>query len=295
MPEINTLQAVSDSSALTLNSVSVNSHQKHPKGFETIQTYMNRAYTIPTDFRKYNYTSQLVQRDGLKIAIEAHRLSMPHCMGTIYWQLNDCWPVTSWSSIDYNFKPKAGYYEVKKLFNDILISVNKADNSFNINVISDKIIDINAELIMNVKNFSGQVLLKKMIPVRIKKTSSSSFYVIKEEDLKNFDKKEIYLSCELKNKQGEIISNKIFCFVKPKELKLTEPELKIEISESKSSLFITSKNYVKDLYLYFDNSSIELTTNFIDIEPNKTIEVKANLGLKFSSKFHHFSLYDLSN
>ena len=295
MPEINTLVTVSDSSALTLNSVSVNSHQKHPKGFETIQTYMNRTYTIPTDFKKYNYASQLLQRDGLKIAIEAHRRSMPYCMGTLYWQLNDCWPVTSWSSIDYNYKPKAAYYEVKNLFNHIIISVNKVDSSFNINVISDKIIDINAELIMNVKNFSGKVLLQKTVTVKIKKTSSSPYYVIKEDDLKNFDKKEIYLSCELKNKQGEIVTKNIFCFVKPKELKLTEPDLKIEISESKSSLFITSKNYVKDLYLYFDNSGIELNTNFIDIEPNKTIEVKANLGLKFSSKFHHFSVYDLNN
>ena len=192
MPEINTLQAVSDSSALTLNSVSVNSHQKHPKGFETIQTYMNRTYSIPTDFKKYNYASQLLQRDGLKIAIEAHRRSMPYCMGTLYWQLNDCWPVTSWSSIDYNYKPKAAYYEVKNLFSDIIISVNKVDSSFSINVISNKIIDINAELIMNVKNFSAKVLLQKTVTVKIKKTSSSPYYVIKEDDLKNFDKKVSY-------------------------------------------------------------------------------------------------------
>ena len=119
MPDMNTLKNVCDTLSLVSNSIK--SHQKHPKGFETIQTYMERDYKVPSDFQQYNYVSQLLQRDGMKMAIEAHRRAMPYCMGTLYWQLNDCWPVTSWSAIDYNYKPKALHFETKKLYNDIVI------------------------------------------------------------------------------------------------------------------------------------------------------------------------------
>jgi beta-mannosidase len=123
MPDYNTFKTFCDSTELNLNSKSVKAHQKHPTGYQTILTYMERDYKVPTDFRKYNYVSQLLQRDGMKTAIEAHHRAKPYCMGTLYWQLNDCWPVTSWSAIDYTYKPKAVYYETKKLFSDITISV----------------------------------------------------------------------------------------------------------------------------------------------------------------------------
>ena len=116
MPDFNTFKTFCDSTELNLNSKSVKAHQKHPTGYQTIQTYMERDYKVPTDFRKYNYVSQLLQRDGMKTAIEAHHRAKPYCMGTLYWQLNDCWPVTSWSAIDYTYKPKALYFETKKLF-----------------------------------------------------------------------------------------------------------------------------------------------------------------------------------
>lgn len=292
MPDMNTLKMVCDT--LSLISNAVKAHQKHPKGFETIQTYMERKYKVPSDFEKYNYVSQLVQRDGLKTAIEAHRRAMPYCMGTLYWQLNDCWPVTSWSSIDYNFRPKASYYETKKLYHDILISVNHEKDVYNIFMISDKLNDEHCELEVCFKNMKGEMLFQKKDSVTLKSNSSHIYFSLSENELIKYNKNEMYLSCNLKNRNGEMLSNTNYCFVEPKYLELVDPKIEIEFSKTSNSIFITSMAFVKDFYLQPIDSSIELNTNFIDLEPNFKIELTPTKKLINYTEIKYFSLYDIN-
>jgi beta-mannosidase len=276
MPDVNTLKAVCDSNEMQLNSVSIKAHQKHPTGYQTIQTYMERDYKVPTDFRKYNYVSQLLQRDGMKIAIEAHRRAKPYCMGTLYWQLNDCWPVTSWSAIDYNNKPKALYYETKKAYGDVIISIHPERNEYQVFIISDKLNDENAKLEINLKNMKGEILFHEMDSVVVKANSSEIYFSLPEEETKKHDPNEIYISCQLKNTTGELITKTNYCFVKPKDLQLQVPEIKIEYLKEKQSLLITNKNFVKDLYLYSNNPLIEFEDNFIDLEHNSIQILQGN-------------------
>lgn len=87
-----------------------------------IEEYMHRDYPVPTDFAQFLYVSQLMQGDGVKIGMEAFRRDRPYCMGSIYWQVNDCWPVASWSSRDYYGRWKALHYFARKAYDDILVS-----------------------------------------------------------------------------------------------------------------------------------------------------------------------------
>jgi len=293
LPMMNTLKQISDSSVLNLNSVSIQSHQKHPTGFQTIETYMKRSYSIPEDFKKYNYVSQLLQRDGLKMAIEAHRKAMPNCMGTLYWQLNDCWPGISWSTIDFNDQPKAAYFETKKLYNDVLISVSEVEDKFQIYIVSDKKSNCKALMTVSVKDFSGKIIFQKIEKVDMKKMSSTVYFSLLDTDLKKCAKIESYISVELKDSFGSIISFATYCFVKPTELKLTDPQLKIELTKDKSSIQITSKSFVKDLFLFSNDTNFLLENNFVDIEPNVPLKIKLNLGLKFLPQIDHYSLFDL--
>lgn len=87
-----------------------------------IEEYMNRDYRVPHDFRQFLYVSQVLQADAVKMGMEAFRRDRPYCMGSIVWQLNDCWPVASWSSRDYYGRWKALHYVTKKAYDDILVS-----------------------------------------------------------------------------------------------------------------------------------------------------------------------------
>ena len=295
MPDYNTFKTFCDSTELNLNSKSVKAHQKHPTGYQTILTYMERDYKVPTDFRKYNYVSQLLQRDGMKTAIEVHHRAKPYCMGTLYWQLNDCWPVTSWSAIDYTYKPKAVYFETKKLFSDITISVTDEKNDYQIFIISDKQNDIKGTLNVSIKNMKGHVLYTNSSEKTVAADESKIYFKINKSDIELFTKNEIYLSCEFIDAKGKVMTKTIYCFAKPKQLELQTPEITINFSKEKNCVLVSSKTFVKDLYLYSDKSDVTFSDNYIDLEPNQIVEIKTNVGMTLYKQIQYISLYNINH
>jgi beta-mannosidase len=122
MPSVQTFKKFMPNYPAIFDSASFKNHQKHPTGYQTIAAYMERDYVVPQKFNDYVYVSQLLQARGMKTAMEAHLRASNTCMGTLFWQLNDCWPVTSWSSIDFYGNRKALFYQSKRSFAPILIS-----------------------------------------------------------------------------------------------------------------------------------------------------------------------------
>ena len=293
MPDLNTLKEVCDT--LSLKSNSIKAHQKHPTGYQTINTYMQRDYKISADFRKYNYVSQLLQRDGITTAIEAHHRAMPYCMGTLYWQLNDCWPVTSWSAIDYKNRPKAIYYETKKLYDPVSISVKEDRKQHEIYIISDEQTNLTGTLEITIKKTNGEILYSKTKNVDVKNNTSLIYFSISEDYIKDFPKNEIYLNCVFKDTISNVSATKNYLFVKPKDLKLYAPELKMELNPDKKTVLISCKKFVKDLYLFSDNPLMQFKYNFIDIEPGEVVEIPVQSGFKYSTEIKYISLYDINN
>ena len=105
----------------TIDSPTMRNHQKHGRGREIIDKAMQQYYGVDSrslSLEDYCYVSQLLQAWGTGYGILCHRMAQPHCMGTLYWQLNDCWPVASWSSIDCYGNWKALHYRARDLFAD---------------------------------------------------------------------------------------------------------------------------------------------------------------------------------
>ena len=132
-------------------------HQRSSIGNATIEEYMKREFDSPKSFSSLLYLSQILQADGIRLGIEAHRRNKNKCMGSIYWQLNDCWPGASWSSIDYYGKWKALHYKAKNSFEESILSFHKKSDEVDVYFVTDKLESQKLKFNVQLIDFSGKI------------------------------------------------------------------------------------------------------------------------------------------
>ncbi len=136
-PSIKTVASFCEKKDMMPYSDVMYSHQKCAAGNETIELYMKRDYVVPKNFEDYVYISQLQAGEIMKYSVEHFRRHNDYNRGMILWQLNDCWPVVSWSGIDYYGRWKAQQYFTKRFYSDILVSVEERCDGFDIYAVAD--------------------------------------------------------------------------------------------------------------------------------------------------------------
>ena len=197
-------------------------HQKHPRGEELIEKAIKEY--VCNDAARHNhddyvYYSQLSQAYGVGLAIEAQRAAKPRSWGSLYWQLNDAWPVISWSSIDYAGNKKILHEKLKELYSPILIGVlPTTDGNFTVYAVSDLYREINANIFLNVQNFDGQTLKSYSEKVQIPENGCIHLTLDVNDFVKEFKKNEIYIEMQLVE-DDEIISTRKQYLVYPRDLK----------------------------------------------------------------------------
>jgi beta-mannosidase len=289
MPTLETTQSMfSGVPDLNLQNGTIKAHEKHSRGWEIIDNYMKRDYKIPTDFVKYNYVSQLLQARGMQIAIEAHRRAKPYNMGTLYWQLNDCWPVVSWSSIDYLGNWKALHYQIKRSFENQVILTEEKDGVLNFFAVNDELKKFDdVSLIVYAKKFNGDVIVRRRTDCKkrcldgILKLASpkTSFFISESERDSSF------LNLVLVDKKGNKITESNYFFSKPKDLKLPKPNIQIK-KISPTEIEVSTDVLAKDVYLIGDT---HFSDNFFDLLPNTSRRIKLSKPLE---KVEVMSLFD---
>lgn len=288
MPNLETFKSVIKEDDLNLNSEAIKNHQKHPTGYSTIQTYMERDFNVPTAFEEYLYVSQLLQAEGMKTAIEAHRHGKPNCMGTLYWQLNDCWPVTSWSSVDYYGNWKAFHYQAKRSFENLLISVKELEKVYKVYVINDDLKVHKGELLLELFSFDGQKLSGIRKETSILENSSLVYFEIPKSDFQNFSLNNVVLSISFKSNTKEVKST--FFFVKPKEMKLTKPTIQIK-KINEYTFEIISDVLAKNVFLSSKENTF-FSDNYFDLLPNQSVLVTVSKPVE---NIQILSLFDTIN
>ncbi|PDV88990.1 beta-mannosidase [Rhizobium sp. H4] len=133
-------------------------HQKNAGGNERIAGTMFRYFRFPKDFPNFVYLSQIQQGLAIKTAVEYWRSLKPHCMGTIYWQLNDTWPVASWSSLDYGGRWKAMHYLVKRFFQPVAVAAIPSEDGKTIrfSLVNDTLADVSVDLSISLLTMKGE-------------------------------------------------------------------------------------------------------------------------------------------
>lgn len=287
MPNIETLEKVIAKEDFNFTSEAFKNHQKHPTGFETITEYMTRDFPVATSMEKYNYVSQLLQAHGMKIAIEAHRLAKPYCMGSLYWQLNDCWPVTSWSTLDYYGNWKAAHYQVKESFSPILLAVTENSDGYSIIGSNDNLEVKEGLVTAKLLDFSGNELWTASKECTLSDEINTTCMQISNADLPKFVKEKTVLQIEFTSNQKKTVAHHYF--VKPKELKLEKPTIEIKIV-GETLIELKTNTLAKNVYLQAKNAFFE--ENYFDLLPGIPKIIKTE---KPTQETKVLSLFDVMN
>ncbi|WP_396158294.1 glycosyl hydrolase 2 galactose-binding domain-containing protein [Flavobacterium sp.] len=287
MPNWVTLEKVIAKEDLNFTSEAFKNHQKHPTGFETINEYMARDFPVPNSIEKYNYVSQLLQAYGMKIAIKAHRLAKPYCMGSLYWQLNDCWPVTSWSTLDYYGNWKAAHYQVKESFAPILLAVTENADGLSIIGSNDNLEAISGTLAVKLIDFSGKELWTASKECNLDVEKNTNCLQISNAELPKFEKEKTALILEFNSNQKKIFAHHYF--VKPKELQLEKPTIEIKIV-GETLIELKTNTLAKNVYLQANSAFFE--ENYFDLIPGFPKIIKTQ---KPTQEIKVMSLFDVMN
>jgi len=281
-PELKTVKEFAEESDFDIFSDVMQSHQRSSIGNATIETYMLRDYRKPSDFESYLYLSHVLQAEGVKKAMEGHRIAMPYTMGSLYWQINDCWPVASWSSTDYYTRWKALQYYSKKAFAEVLLAPRNEDGLMKVHVVSDRLFSFKATLSLRLLNLSGESIWTEDRSIEVAaNTSTLHFEIPVEELLGSHQANEVLLEAKLLEKE-DVISSNHFYFTPIKEIDLPKPEITFKASNTEDGymLELSTDVLAKNVYLTMEGEGF-FSDNYFDLLPGEKKMVHLTTELKF--------------
>lgn len=269
-PEFRTIQAYAVPGDYDILSEVMQAHQRSAIGNATIATYMARDYKVPKDFRQFLYVGQVLQAEGVRIAMEAHRARRPYCMGSLFWQINDCWPVASWSSIDYFGRWKALQYFARKSFAPVLVTSNLDGNAVTIRVINDRLQSSAAILTLSVMDFRGNLVRSTQQDLTLRANSSEiAFTALASDLLAGYPPETVLLHASLAI-GGEPPAEDVLYFSPVKDLALPSTSIAVTVKETGSgyAIALSSPTLAKNVYLGLDQVDGTFDDNYFDLLPN---------------------------
>ena len=252
-------------------------HQKNNEGNSLIQDYTNKDYPAPKDFTSFLYVSQVVQAEGIKIGTEHWRRSRPETMGSIFWQLNDCWPVASWSSIDYYGRWKALQYYARRFYAPILVSPHVEEGSLKVYIVSDKVKAEPVTLRARLMDFDGKVLLEESHDVKVTPLASKIYLdwpLKKLTDAGAADTSRVFVVAEL-SAGNALLSRNLVYLAPVKEVHLKPAQLKVETTgaNGRYKINVSSTVLARSVYLSFGDLDVQLSDNYFNLLPGETAEI----------------------
>lgn len=301
-PSIKTIETFTDDpDDMNIFSYVMERHQRNGSANGKIMNYMQQTYRYPSDFRTVLYASQLLQADGIRYGVEHFRRNRGRCMGAVYWQLNDCWPVASWSSIDYCGRLKALHYYAKRFFAPLMLSCEERgmmsnaqplnwqhsgefEKSIRLNVANETREDAKVIVYWALRKASAEVLQSGEETVTVPALTSVWLEKI---EFPKADPYSEYVSYELE-KDGEIISAGSVNFSYPKYFRYEDPQLTCRVIGDE--IEVTASAYAKSVEILNENEDLILSDNYFDMNAG-TKRVKIEHG--DAGKLRLRSVYDI--
>lgn len=266
----------------TLASATMLNHQKHGRGVQIINAALSQYFHQTQKLSDFAYLSQLAQAYAMQLAIDAHRRQMPHCMGTLYWQLNDCWPVASWSSIDYYGNWKAVQYVAKHEYEPVIIvTAPMQKKELPICLVNDKNENCNVHLNIYLCRFDGSVVDSVQVnDITMHANSSEQIYrYVLPQKIRKRALDTHYLKICLYDDNNQLVAQRIHYYLYPNQMTFSSEGIRIAVRRENAGTpqetykFTLSADEIKYGVMISTNLTGHYSDNNLTLLPGDTVEI----------------------
>ena len=260
-------------------------HQRNNAANGKIMNYLYQTYLYPTSFDAFVYASQLLQADAIRYGVEHFRRNRGRCMGAIYWQLNDCWPVISWASIDYCGRWKALHYAAKRFFRPLTLSCaeeglltqdpninferyeyeeNALKKGMRLCVENETMLSHTVEVTWQLRRADASMIRQGRETVTVEPLSSKW---LEYEDFADADTFGDYIAYQM-TENGAPAASGTALFCAPKHFRFADPQLALRVEGDE--IVVTAAAYARSVQILNADDTLKLSDNFFDMNAGET-------------------------
>jgi beta-mannosidase len=269
------------------HSPAVRWHDKTRKGYDTYLGYIALHFPEAQSLEDLVYYSQINQAEALKFGVEHYRRRKGRNWGTLFWQLNDCWPVQSWAVIDSTGEPKAAYFACKKFYAPVLLSLVRDGERVEAHLVSDLLAPLSGTLTFTLATLDGETLLEETPEANVAANAAAQVAVFSLSAAAGRER-EVYVSARFTAEDGTVAEN-VLLLCEPKDLQRADPGLAVTVVEDAEdggllTVTVSAQRFAPYVWLRrTDNGPLAgLCDNFFPLRPGemRTLSVAKTADLK---------------
>ncbi|MEI2690934.1 MAG: glycoside hydrolase family 2 protein [Anaerolineae bacterium] len=279
LPPLETIHTYADRPDWNITSYIMEQHQKNASGNGLMVSQMLDTFRLPKDFESLVYLSLVLQAEGIRYGVEHWRRHTNRVSGTLYWQLNDCWPVASWSSLDYFGRWKALHYAARRFYAPVMLSIEDAPPRQSIFVSSDLVEAWQGSVRWALTTLDGKSLdagerAVLVQPSGVAAVESLDFSPFLDDDTR----RDLVFVAELWQGADRLARQTTF-FVPTKHLSLVDPQIHAEVTESSGLLTIdlSSRSLARLVECSFSGADAVFSDNYFDLPAHAAVRITAPL------------------
>jgi len=279
LPPYKTIQTYAAPQDQNMTSYVMEHHQRSGSGNGLMIGQMTDTFRMPKDFQSLVYLSMVLQAEGIRYGVEHWRRARERVSGTLIWQLNDCWPVASWSSIDYFGRWKALHYAARKFYAPILLSVEDKGERMGVCVTNDTTSRWAGEMRWSLQTLTGERLEQGAEQVYASPLAMTCIRALDfSRHVNDNNRRGVVFIAELW-KDKLLLTRQLATFAPNKHLELCPPQLELQVSEAAGQLIIqvTSNSLARFVELELEGADVIFSDNYFDLPAGQTLSVSCPL------------------
>jgi len=244
-----------------------------------IIAYLTQSFCLPTDFASLVYATQVLQAEAMRMAVEHWRRNRERCSGALYWQINDCWPVASWSSIDYFGRWKALHYASRRFYAPVLLSVEDHDDRMGLFITNDTAQDWAGEVKWSLQTLRGEVLEQGVVAVNAVPLATTPLKTLDFAPRVNDDnRRDVVLVCELWQNAVRVALTTTL-FVPDKHARLVKPEIATQLDADNGQLRIQlqAQSLARFVEVALDGADVIFSDNYFALPAQTAVTITCSL------------------